>query len=70
MENQHVTIKITGMTCSHCVNTVKNLVQDERGVQSLNISLESGELKIYGDKKMNRDQIVKAINLSGVYHAE
>lgn len=70
MSIQNFTIKITGMSCTHCVNTVRNLVTDERGVQDLEISLETGTLKVIGNEKMNRDQIVNAINLSGMYHAE
>ena len=70
MEKQQFSIKVSGMTCEHCVNTVKNLVEDERGIEFVKITLATGELIVSGNQKMNRAQIVNAINLSGIYNAE
>lgn len=65
-----IVIKVAGMTSSHCVNTVTNLITDERGVKEIQVFLTKGIVEITGDERINRLQILNAINLSGVYHAQ
>lgn len=35
------TLKISGMTCNHCVNHVKNALEDLEEVRSADVSLEN-----------------------------
>ena len=63
-------ISVSGMSCEHCTQTVKNLVIDERGVKEVDVDLSSKMVTIQGDEKLNRAQIVAAINLSGIYQAK
>ena len=63
-------LSVSGMSCEHCVNTVKNLIVDERGVKEVSIDLAKGLVTVTGDGKLNRNQLVEAINLSGVYEAK
>ena len=58
------------MTCDHCANTVKNLILDERGVETVKVSLENNSVDVIGKEGMNKDHIINAVNLSGAYHAQ
>ena len=58
------------MTCDHCANTVKNLILDERGVETVEVSLENNSVDVIGKEGMNKDHIINAVNLSGAYHAQ
>lgn len=44
-----VTLNITGMTCSGCVNSVRNVLQALPGVNSVAVSLEQGQAVITHD---------------------
>ncbi len=35
-----VEIKVEGMSCGHCVNTVTNAISEVNGVQEVQVSLE------------------------------
>jgi len=58
------------MSCEHCARTVKNLIFDERGVESVKVSLQNNTVEVLGKEGMNKDQIIKAVNLSDAYHAQ
>ena len=58
------------MTCEHCANTVKNLILDERSVDSVEVSFQKNTAEVYGKEAMNKEHIINAVNLSGAYHAE
>ena len=42
-------IRVSGMTCQHCVKTVKNALIEIDGIEDVIIDLESGIVKIEGD---------------------
>ncbi|MFT6715502.1 MAG: copper chaperone CopZ [Saprospiraceae bacterium] len=65
-----INLKISGMSCEHCASTVKNLIRDERGVETVEVSLENKTVEVHGKDGMNKEYIVNAVNLSGVYHAQ
>lgn len=44
-----LTLNIKGMTCSGCVNSVKNVLQALPGVSSVTVSLEQGQAVISHD---------------------
>lgn len=40
------TIKVSDMTCGHCVNAVKEIISDVSGVEAVEVSLENGSATI------------------------
>ncbi len=42
-------IKVDGMTCGHCVETVTGAVQKLGGVQSVNVNLDKKEVAVQFD---------------------
>jgi len=59
-------IRIGGMTCGGCVNSVKNVLQKITGVSSVEASLEQGLAKVqYDATKTNTDQFRGAIENAG-----
>ncbi|WP_434778647.1 heavy-metal-associated domain-containing protein [Neisseria sp. Ec49-e6-T10] len=68
MEN--TTLKITGMTCGHCVAAVKRTLDQIDGVQNTEVSLTPSEAKISFDpNKTNINTLINAITEEG-YAAE
>lgn len=43
------TYAVTGMTCSHCVASVREKVEELVGVQSVEVDLDSGRLSVGGE---------------------
>jgi len=59
-----LTLKIEGMTCHHCVMSVRKAVEGVDGVKSAEV--EVGRAKIdYDETKTDRDAIVEAIQRIG-----
>jgi copper chaperone len=59
-------IKIEGMTCMGCVNSVKNILEEIPGVDSVEVSLDQKQATIrYDDAAANADQFRKAIGDAG-----
>ncbi len=42
-------LKVTGMTCMHCVGAVKKALQGVPGVESADVKLDPGEAVVTGD---------------------
>jgi Cu+-exporting ATPase len=61
------TIKVTGMTCPHCVKNVAKALQAEPGVEQVDVSLENGEAVVAGSAE--RDALISAVKTAG-YEAE
>jgi copper chaperone len=59
-------IKIEGMTCMGCVNSVKNVLEKIPGVDSAEVSLDQKQATIqYDDASANTAQFRKAIKDAG-----
>ena len=43
------TYTVTGMTCGHCVSSVKEEVGEVPGVTGVDVDLESGRVDVSGD---------------------
>ncbi len=43
------TLKVTGMTCGHCVAAVTKALENVSGVEKADVSLEQGQAVITGD---------------------
>ncbi|AWN21834.1 heavy metal transport/detoxification protein [Deinococcus irradiatisoli] len=46
-------LKITGMTCSHCVKAVESALNEVEGVAAVQVQLESGTARVQGQTDVN-----------------
>jgi copper chaperone len=66
MKMQKEIIKVNGMTCMGCVNSVKNVLEKIPGVSSADVSLEQKQAKIaYDGAITHTDQLKNAIKEAG-----
>ncbi len=64
------TLKVTGMTCHHCVMAVTNALEGVDGVSRADVSLEEGRAVVeYDDATATLDQMTAAVAEEG-YEAE
>jgi copper chaperone len=57
------TIKVTGMTCMHCVGAVKRALEQLPGVDSAEVTLEPGQAVVEGSA--DGDAMLAAIKEEG-----
>ena len=54
----HQVIKVEGMTCGHCVETVTQAVQSLEGIQKVTVDLEKKEVTLdYDEQKVGLESI-------------
>lgn len=58
-------IKVSGMTCGHCVQSVTEEISAIAGVTNVNVVLESGEVTIESDFELNNADLVAAVKEAG-----
>ncbi len=46
-------IKVTGMTCNHCVGAVTRALEGVPGVERAEVSLETGQALVEGDAEIS-----------------
>jgi copper chaperone len=56
-------LKVTGMTCNHCIRSVTKAVQSVVPAADVDISLESGEVRVAGAG--DGEQVIAAIADAG-----
>ena len=61
-------LKITGMTCSHCVSAVQRALSESAGVQQAQVDLKSGSATVAGDD-LDVAELCQAVQSLG-YQAE
>lgn len=61
------TYTVEGMTCNHCVHAIKTEVAAIPGVTSVELDLESENLKITSDEAVDFDRVVEAVAEAGNY---
>ncbi|GAA3235682.1 heavy-metal-associated domain-containing protein [Nonomuraea helvata] len=59
------TYTVTGMTCGHCVSSVKEEVGEVAGVTSVEVDLASGLLTVASDGPVEAAAIVAAVKEAG-----
>ena len=62
-----ITLKVTGMTCGHCVAAVTKALQEVPGVESADVSLEKGQAVVQG--AADTGALIEAVKEEG-YEAE
>ncbi len=65
--NTTTELKITGMTCNHCVMHTKKALEAVTGVDNAEVSLEPGSAKVAGTADV--DALIAAVKEAG-YTAE
>jgi copper chaperone len=61
-----ITVKIQGMTCGGCANSVKRVLFAIAGVQSVEVSLDAGEARVqYDPAKADVAEFKQAITDAG-----
>ena len=57
------TYTVTGMTCGHCVASVKEEVGNVAGVEAVDVELEGGRLTVTGD--VSAEDVKAAVEEAG-----
>ena len=58
----NITLRITGMTCDHCANTVEKALSGVLGVVSATVSYADGLASITAQSEINTNALVRAVN--------
>ncbi len=60
------TLKIEGMNCNGCANTIKALVERQSGVQMATVSFDAGQARIlYDPQAVDEDRLVAVVQQPG-----
>ncbi|GAA3120986.1 MULTISPECIES: heavy-metal-associated domain-containing protein [Nonomuraea] len=59
------TYTVNGMTCGHCVSSVKEEVGEVPGVAGVEVDLATGLLTVTSDEPVGRDLIASAVKDAG-----
>jgi copper chaperone len=59
------TLKVKGMTCQHCVMSVKRSLGMLDGIQNVDVDLQKGEVRFDNTKQVASDVVKKAIEEAG-----
>ena len=63
-------IEVEGMTCGHCSNAVKNLIEEVKGVESAEVDLSAKKAIVtFESATTNSQAIIDNINSSNIYKA-
>lgn len=60
-----VTVTVTGMTCGHCVSSVREEVGNIPGVTAVDVDLASGKVTIDSEGQIAADAIKSAVEGAG-----
>jgi len=56
---------VTGMTCGHCVASVKEEVGELAGVTAVDVDLESGAVTVSGEQPLDDGAVRAAVEEAG-----
>lgn len=63
---EHITLKVQGMSCGHCVGAVEGSVGKLTGVQSVHVHLDQGTVDVTFDSEtVNVEDIEETIEDQG-----
>ncbi|MFS2243208.1 heavy-metal-associated domain-containing protein [Microbacterium sp. OR16] len=60
--------QVTGMTCGHCEMSVREEVEKIAGVESIDVSAQTGRLVVTSVAAVDADAVIAAVDEAG-YHA-
>ncbi len=58
-------LKVKGMSCQHCVMSVKKALGKVEGIQNVEVDLETGEVRFENTKSVSLTRVEKAIEEAG-----
>ncbi|EGQ25212.1 copper chaperone CopZ [Mammaliicoccus sciuri] len=58
-------LKVEGMSCGHCVNSIESSVGELNGVSSVKVDLANKEVTVEYDNEANLNQIKETIEDQG-----
>ncbi len=62
MQKKELTLKIEGMSCGHCTNSVYQTISGVAGVSHAEVNLSEGSAKVeYDAETTSRENIVEAM---------
>ena len=56
---------VTGMTCGHCVASVREEIGEIPGVTGVDVTLDTGAVRVTSDREIDRSQIAAAVAAAG-----
>ncbi|GIH27190.1 hypothetical protein Aph01nite_55000 [Acrocarpospora phusangensis] len=59
------TFTVSGMTCGHCVSSVREEVEGIPGVTSVEVDLPTGKLTVTADTPVDSEAVSKAVAEAG-----
>jgi copper chaperone len=59
------TYTVAGMTCSHCVSSVSEEVQEIPGVEHVDVRLDSGRLQVTSAEPVDETAVKSAVEEAG-----
>jgi copper chaperone len=63
---EKTTLKVNGMSCGHCVNSVEGSVGKLEGVKSVKVNLNAGEVDVeFNPSEISLDKIKETIDDQG-----
>ncbi|MEJ5273586.1 MAG: heavy metal-associated domain-containing protein [Spirochaetota bacterium] len=66
---KNIKLKISGMKCMGCVNTVQNILSTTKGVLNVEVDLDKGSALIKANDDVNEDELCSIINNNTNYKA-
>lgn len=65
MSSTQAILPIRGMTCEHCVRTVRTALESVSGVRRADVDLSAGRATVEADRNVPRDELVAAVVQAG-----
>ncbi|PIQ97819.1 MAG: copper resistance protein CopZ [Nitrospinae bacterium CG11_big_fil_rev_8_21_14_0_20_56_8] len=63
---QHETLKVEGMSCNHCVETITQSVKKLSGIKTVQVDLGNKEVSVeYDDARVQLEEIAATIQRAG-----
>ena len=59
------TYDVVGMTCGHCVSSVRSEIERIPGVRSVDVDLATGKVTVHSDGPIEPDAVLAAIDEAG-----
>ncbi|MEE3853358.1 heavy metal-associated domain-containing protein [Gordonia sp. LSe1-13] len=59
------TYTVTGMTCGHCVASVREEIEAIAGVRSVDVALDTGAVQVTSDRSIDLAEVTAAVTEAG-----
>ncbi|MBY6413914.1 heavy-metal-associated domain-containing protein [Rhodococcus sp. BP-252] len=59
------TVTVTGMTCGHCVSSIREEISSIPGVTAVDVDLTSGRVEIDSETPVEQADIARAVDEAG-----